>query len=515
MTKHSPNEQALMTELWDPRLADDLHRFVMFTYPWGKTGTPLEHHEGPRIWQRDYLNRRSDWISDQKERLRHGDLPMLWQHATASGRGPGKSALVSWLEHNSMTCRVGGTVIVTANTENQLKTKTFAEMGKWLTLAINSHWFESSVLSIYPAPWFKALIEKQLKIDCRYYYALGQLWSEENPDAFAGAHNPLGMLVLMDEASGIPNPIFKVTKGFFTEPVLYRFWDVFSNPRRGSGAFYDCFHSRDADGKLFWQTLQIDSRTVEGLDTALFDQQIAEDGIDSYTVRVEVLGQFPRQGDRQFIGNDAVKAAQDRVDFFRDDGAPLMMGVDVARYGDDWNVCRFRRGNDARSISPQRWQGIDNVTTADRVAALIDEFKPDGVCIDAGQGGGVIDILRRAKYIIHEIHFGGAAVSPLWANKGTEMYANIRDWLPSGALDKDQKLAQDLYGRDFDYHGKAKEKKILVPKEIFKAEYGRSPDDGDGFALTFGVKVARRDGRASSASRGRIAAGVSADQFGE
>lgn len=514
--KHSAkDEQALMTELWDPRLADDLLKFVMFVYPWGVKGKPLEHYDGPRQWQRDYLNRRSQWIADQKERMRSGSQPLLWQHATASGRGPGKSALVAWLEHNARTTRIGGTVIVTANTEPQLKSRTFAEIGKWNTLAINSHWFESSVLSVFPAAWFRALVEKQLGIDCRYYYTQGQLWSEENPDAFAGAHNPLGMSVIMDEASGIPNSIFKVAKGFFTEPVLYRFWDVFSNPRRGAGAFYDCFHSLDPDGKPFWQTLQLDSRTVEGLDKALFEQQIKEDGIDSYTVRVEVLGQFPRQGDRQFIGSDAVNAAQSREDFFPDTGAPLMMGVDVARYGDDWNVCRFRQGNDARKIPPQRWQGIDNYTSAERVATLIDQYKPDAVSIDAGQGSGVIDVLRRLKYRVHEVHFGAGANDAQWANKGTEMYALIRDWLPGGALDKDPKLFTDLTGRDFGYFGKANEQKILEPKEKFKSKFHRSPDDGDALALTFAVKASRRDMRTSSrAGRSRAATGLDSSVFG-
>lgn len=513
MKHSSAEEQALMTELWRPEISDDLLNFVLFVYPWGKEGTPLAQADGPRQWQRDYLNARSDHIREQRLRMEKGMRPSLWRHATASGRGPGKSSLVAWLEHNAMSCRIGGTVIITANTEPQLKSRTFAEIRKWLTLAINGHWFETSVLSVYPAPWFKQLIESQLKIDCGYYYAQGQLWSEENPDAFAGAHNPLGMSVIMDEASGIPTPIFDVAEGFFTEPELYRFWDVFSNPRRGSGAFYDCFHRRDASGKLFWKTRQIDSRTVEGLDKELFDQQIAKNGIDSYTVRVEVLGQFPRQGDRQFIGSDAVFEAQQREEGYHDSGAPLVMGLDVARFGDDWNVARFRRGNDARSIPAIQWQGIDLYTTAERAAALINEFNPDAVCIDAGMGSGVIDILTRKNFRVHEVHFGGGADDKQWANKGTEMYARIRQWLPGAWIDGSEKLFGDLTGREFDYHGKAKDQIILEPKEKFKARMGRSPDDGDALALTFAVKVARKDLPVSRRRRVRVAEGLDESVF--
>src|SRR3972149_690817 len=75
--------------------------------------------------------------------------------ATASGRGPGKAAKVAWLIDWMMTTRLGSTSIVTANTEPQLKTRTFAEIGKWTALLINAHWFETTVLSVKPAPWFK------------------------------------------------------------------------------------------------------------------------------------------------------------------------------------------------------------------------------------------------------------------------------------------------------------------------------------------------------------------------
>jgi hypothetical protein len=49
-----------------------------------------------------------------------------------------------------LTARIGSTTIVTANTEPQLKSKTWAELGKWNTLAINSHWFDYQALSLRP-----------------------------------------------------------------------------------------------------------------------------------------------------------------------------------------------------------------------------------------------------------------------------------------------------------------------------------------------------------------------------
>lgn len=502
-----------MTELWDPRIADDLEAFVLFAYPWGKKGTPLENFKGPRNWQRDDLQEMTDHLKKQKARMALDLTPVMWKKATASGRGPGKSAMVSWLTDWMLTTRLGSTTIITANTEPQLKSRTFAEINKWTTLLINAHWWETSVLSIRPAKWYEELLKKQLQLDTGYYYAQGQLWSEETPDAFAGVHNSHGVLLQMDEGSGIPNAIFNVSEGFFTEPVLNRFWNVFSNARRNSGAFHDIFHVPAL--MAIWRRRQIDSRTVEGTDLALFQTLIDQHGIDSDTVRVEVLGQFPKAGSKQFISNDAVYGAQ-RRELVDDPGAALVMGVDPARFGDDEFVCRFRQGRDGRTIPPVRWKGLDNVTAADRVAGLIDAYNPDGVCIDSGAGGGIIDILRSRKYRVQEVHFGGKANDRQWANKATEMYAEARDWLPGGCIDQDPHLFTDLTARDYDYYGKAKDQQILEPKELFKGKVGRSPGDGDAFALTFAVKFSRRDRNASRyAQKGRVAAGVDYPLFGE
>lgn len=495
-----------MTELWDPRLAEDLYRFVMFIYPWGKENTPLASHKGPRKWQREELDELSEHLKTQKARMAKGLAPELWRKATASGRGPGKSSLVAWKDHWMRTTQLGSTVIITANTETQLKTRTFAEITKWNTLAINGHWFETTVLSVKPAEWFKKCVQEQLKIDTGYYYTQGQLWAEENPDAFAGIHNPLGVSLIMDEASGIPASIFKVAEGFFTEPVLHRFWDVYSNARRNSGGFYDCFH----DHKNFWRTRQLDSRTVEGTDTALFDRMIEQYGEDSDTVRIEIRGLFPKQGSRQFISSGIVADAKNR-ELPHDAAAPLIMGVDIARYGDDYSVIRFRQGRDARSIPARRYQGKDNMWMANEIARLIDETNPDAVNIDAGNGTGVIDRLREMKYKVNEIWFGAEAHEKEWANRRTEMYAAVRDWLGGGCIDDSRDLTRDLTAPEYDYFGKAQDRIMLESKESMKNRGLPSTDDGDALAATFAVRVARKDAKAGTSNRAKRAKYVDGD----
>ena len=206
-------EQALMTRLWSPALANDPEKFVLFAFPWGERGTPLERHKGPRGWQRQILREMRDHIQQNDGRLDFN----VFRKSVASGRGIGKSALVSWIVLWMLSTRIGGSVIVSANSEAQLRSITWAEITKWLAMLINSHWFEISATRIVPAKWLAEIVERDLRKGTRYWAAEGRLWSEENPDAYAGLHNADGVMLIFDEASGIPDTIWDVAQGFFTE----------------------------------------------------------------------------------------------------------------------------------------------------------------------------------------------------------------------------------------------------------------------------------------------------------
>jgi hypothetical protein len=498
-----------MTELWDPAIADNPEAFVMFCFPWGKAGTPLAHFDGPRTWQRDELQAITAHIQEQKKTIQARDQkrkhlgkilrgheldkalepyqPKIYQSATASGRGVGKSSLTGWLNLWMMSTRLGSTCINTANTEAQLKSRTWAEMGKWHTLSLNSHWFDRSVLSLKPAEWFEKLLKNQLKIDTGYYYSAAQLWSAENPDAFAGVHNYNGILLIFDEASGIPKPIWTVSQGFFTEPILDRYHFCFSNPRRNTGSFYECFHK----DRNFWKRRNLDSRDVEGTDKGLLTQILHQHGEDSDEARVEVKGQFPRQGDRQFISREVILGAVER-DLQQDAYAPLYLGIDIARFGSDKTVFRWRQGRDGRSIPPVEFKGADNMEVANAAALWIDKTNPDAVCIDAGNGTGVIDRLKEMGYKIHEVWFGSKSTDEEWANKRTEIWALMREWLNGGCIDNHSDLVDDLSGPQYKFMGSS-DKLNLESKESMKSRGQASPDHGDALACTFAVKVARKD----------------------
>lgn len=503
----SKQEHELMSYLWSEEIKDNPYNFVMFAFPWGKRGTPLEHFKGPREWQKKELQNMALHIFENKNRLKQGLAPKMYRSATASGRGIGKSSLTAWLVLWSMSCNLGATTIVTANTESQLKSRTWAELGKWHTLAINGHWFERTALSLKPAKWFDEALRDQLKIDTGYYYAQAQLWSEENPDAFAGVHNHHGVILIFDEASGIPSPIWSVSEGFFTEPILHRYWFTFSNPRRNTGEFYECFHKR----RDFWYRKNVDSRTVEGTDKEILENIIKMHGEDSDEARVEVKGQFPRQGDNQFISREIIEEAAER-ELQEDNHAALIMGVDPARFGDDSTVICFRRGRDFRSIPAIKLKGKDNMEVANICAGLILKYRPDAVCIDAGNGTGIIDRLRELRYKVHEVWFGSKSSEPEWANKRTELWAQTREWLQGGCIPHDNDLIDDLSGPCYKFRG-AGDVIMLEPKEDMKKRGLASPDYADALVCTFAVKVARGDMRTTRRRSTPIAEGVDYKMF--
>jgi hypothetical protein len=215
-----------MARLWSPAIKNNPLAFVMYVFPWGEKGTPLEHFDGPRKWQRDVLLQIGEHIKRNNGKIDFDTLRL----AVSSGRGIGKSALVSWVTIWMLSTRIGSTTIISANSENQLRSVTWAEITKWLAMAMNSHWFEVSATRVMPAKWLTELVERDLKKGTRYWGVEGRLWSAENPDAYAGVHNFDGVMVIFDEASGIDDAIWAVTSGFFTENTPNRFLVLLLEP---------------------------------------------------------------------------------------------------------------------------------------------------------------------------------------------------------------------------------------------------------------------------------------------
>ena len=410
----------------------------------------------------------------------------VFRLAVASGRGIGKSALVSWLVLWMLSTRIGSTTIVSANSEAQLRSITWAEITKWLAMTINSHWFEISATKVAPAKWIAELVERDLKKGTRYWAIEGRLWSEENPDAYAGLHNSDGVFLVFDEASGIPDPIWDVAQGFFTENTPHRFWCAFSNPRRNQGYFYECFNAK----RNFWNTRQIDARTVEDTDKAVYEQIVEEYGEDSPQARIEVYAEFPSSGDDQFIPPSLVDATFKRAKY-KDPGAPIVLGIDPARGGTDSTVIVARQGRDLLAI--RRFRGDDTMTVVGHIIDAMEEFKPALTVLDeGGLGYGILDRLTEQRYKVRGVNFGWKAKNPVaWGNKRAEMWGAMRDWLRTAAITEDRVLKSDLTGPKTkpDSSGTL----YLESKKDMKSRGLASPDAADALAVTFAFPVASRE----------------------
>jgi len=447
--------------------------FVQFSFPWGEPGSELADASGPEPWQAALLTRIREGLSPEAALLL----------ATTSGHGVGKSALVAWIILWSMSTFPDTRGVVTANTETQLKTKTWAELAKWYRLFIGRDFFRYEATCIFSKDREH---EKTWRIDM-------VPWSERNVEAFAGLHNKgRRILVVFDEASAIPDNIWETTEGALTDSETEIVWAVFGNPTRNQGRFKQCF-----SGGLYahrWLSQAVDSREVSLTDKEQIARWIKDYGDDSDFVRVRVKGMFPRIGSMQFISEELVNEACLReVQTHLHD--PFIIGVDVARFGDDASVIYFRKGRDARTHPPLVFRGLDTMQLAARVAEQHSYFRSDAIFIDGGGvGGGVVDRCRQLHVPVFEVQFGGKpdradvnADSAKYANKRAEMWGCMREWLSIGAIPNDADIRGQLTSPQYGFNGK--DEIQLERKEDMKRRGQASPDVADGLALTFAWPV--------------------------
>lgn len=462
---------------WAAKFTHDPLGFVMFAFPWGSG--ELADHDGPDVWQRETLD-------EIGAKLRAGgELGAVIQEAIASGHGIGKSALVSWIIEWAITTHEDTRGVVTANTENQLKTKTWAELAKWHRLSIFGHWFEYTATALYARD---PKHERTWRIDMTP-------WSERNTEAFAGLHNKgKRVLILFDEASAIPDIIWEVSEGALTDSETEIVWCVFGNPTRNTGRFRECF----GRFKHRWAHRQIDSRTCRMTNKQQIAQWVADYGEDSDFVRVRVRGVFPRAGSTQFIGSDIVEAAATREAHAGVYDA-LVLGVDPARFGDDESVIYIRKGRDGRTHPPLKYRGLDNMQLAARVAEQYEFYRADAIFVDGGgTGSGVVDRLRQLRIPVIEVQFGASPdrsqpgqEAIVYANKAAEMWGVMKEWLGSGgAIPDDNDLKSQLESREYGFVLKDGRDAIQLEKKADMKKRGlSSPDIADALALTFAYPV--------------------------
>lgn len=438
--------------------------FVWAAFPWGE-GT-LENQR-PQQWQLDILSDVRDKLKSPHDAIRE---------SVASGHGIGKSALVSWLILWAMTTHEDTRGVVTANTDGQLKSKTWAELSTWYSRFIGKSLFTYTATSLF----FSAEKghERTWRIDAIP-------WSETNTEAFAGLHNHgKRILVIFDEASAIIDKIWEVTDGAMTDSDTEKLWFAFGNPTRTNGRFYDCFHRY----RNLWTTRQIDSRSVTISDKAEIGKWAEAWGEDSDFFRVRVRGEFPRASELQFISQAIVDAAQQRNpqpgEYQR---APVIIGVDPAWTGIDALEIVLRQGNAYKHLLSVP-KNDDDGRMAGIIAQLDDKYHAAAVFIDQGYGTGIYSIGKTMGRSWRLVSFAGAPVDTYYANRRAEMWGEMKRWLQEGgAIDEDQQLADDLTGPEAFINSRGRLQ--LESKDDMKKRGLASPNKADALALTFAYPV--------------------------
>jgi hypothetical protein len=463
---------------WLASVSKDPYKFVMGAFPWGEPETRLEGFpNGPEPWQKEILTLVKDGLVNINQAI---------QLAVASGHGIGKTALVSWIILWAIATKPDTRGVVTANTETQLKTKTWAELGKWFHMCIAREYFTLTATALFAKD---SVHERTWRIDM-------VPWSERNTEAFAGLHNKeRRILVIFDEASAIPDIIWETTEGALTDANTEIVWCVFGNPTRNTGRFRECF-----PGQRYaraWKSKQVDSREVSLTNKTQIQSWIDAYGEDSDFVRIRVKGVFPRTGEMEFISAEDVAEASTRESESHPND-PLVIGVDVARYGANESVIFFRKGRDGRSIPPIRMRGSSVVQLAGKVSEVCTQYRVDAVFIDGGGvGGGVVDNVRALHIHCFDVQFGSKpeSVGFAWgtegeryANKRAEIWGSMRAWLKVGAIPNESDLTAQLVGPTYTYN--LKNEILLEKKEEMMKRGLDSPDLADALALTFALPVA-------------------------
>jgi len=423
---------------------------------YGKPALFLEEILGMELddWQREMCN----------------DFHQHDRFAVSSGHSSGKTALTAGIIQYFLAVHPDPQVIVTANTELQLRQKTWRELAKWHNRSLLKDWFSwtatTFALKGAEETWFAAAVPN----------------TAHSAESFAGAHEKY-MLLIFDEASAIERAIWETAEGATATEGGYRKWLAFGNPTRNDGAFFECFHSRAHR----WQTRYLDTRSCKYADKTQIEAWAEDFGEDSDFFRVRVRGLFPNQSVVQLIGYGTARAAATRkVDDLAYEFAPKIIGVDVARFGDDATVITRRQG---LHVWPQIvMRGKNTMEVANCVAQEIMDWSPQAVFVDeTGLGAGVVDRLGQLNFTVTGVNAGSKADSTKFLNKRIEMWSDMADWLKLGQIPDNQDLIDEMTSPEYWFTPVGKMQ--LEGKDSLKKRGMSSPDRADSLALTFAYPV--------------------------
>jgi phage terminase large subunit len=444
------------------------------------------------------------------------------QIAVRSGHGVGKTTVVAWLLIWFLTTRFPCKAVVTAPTAPQLFDALFAEL-------------KAQINKLPDA--IKTLLEitsdrVELKSAPESAFISARTASVERPEALQGIHSE-HVLLVADEAPGVPEVVYEAGGGSMSSANAQTL--LIGNPTRSSGYFFNAFHRNRDD----WVKFHVNAAECALVAPAYVTSIARTYGLESNQYRVRVLGEFPLSDDDTLIPASLVRAAFDRI-ITPHKHAPIIWGLDVARFGSDRTVlCRRQGGLVFPFLS---WRKLDLMQTVGRVKSLFDSCgdnttlgpghtelrfdhkgnlkppssdRPTEINVDAiGIGAGVADRLRELELgstRVNAVNVAEAnAVNPsayrlrddLWMQMHTFFDARLCQLQSSGADDDD--VVQDLTAPTITYDSAGRLK--IESKEAMRKRGMASPDYADALALTFAGQAAMIGGAFSSTARQRTKA---------
>lgn len=324
--------------------------------------------------------------------------------------------------------------------------------------------------------------------------------ASENATRLQGYHSP-DLLVILDEAGGIPREVWGATEGLLTSESARVL--AIGNPASGTEFERVC---RSPD----WHVMRISAMDCPnlregakqrpwGVTRKWVDEMRRRWGEGSVVFQSKVLGLFPENAVDTLLSIAEVERALARKPP-EESKAGVSIGVDVARFGSDETVIYVVRGGEVLHVESRSGQAT--TWTAGRVIALGREFElfaanAGRIAIDdTGVGGGVVDRLREQGWGVQAVNFGSAprtnANELKFVNRRTELWWNLREWIRSDAalstLNDDVKdaLRADLCAPKYDMRSDGRI--ALEGKDRIRDRVGRSPDHGDALALAVSIQ---------------------------
>lgn len=385
----------------------------------------------------------------------------------ASGKTYTAGGIVNWY----LAGFEDAVVITTAPTERQVREVLWRE--------IKSAAF-SGKLPLYSG---KNILETKINLGDKWF-ALGL--ATDTPDQFQGFHSK-NLLVIVDEASGIEEPIFEAIDGLKPTKIL-----LLGNPLRTTGRFANTFKEEGivkiSISAFDTPNLKQQSIVIPGLITQQdVDKMKQRYGEDSDVYRVRILGEFPRaEADVLISMDDVYKAINNEV--VVNPQFEKKMGVDIARYGDDRSVIVIRQME--KVIRKEIIQGSDLMSLAGQIIRIAKEeyVRAENINLDIiGMGAGVVDRLREQGWKVNGVNVAMAAKdTQSYANLRAELYNMIKAWLTN--KDKPAQLTKDddwYELTNVKYKFTSKGQMLMEAKEDMKKRGIPSPDVADALSFTF------------------------------